>query len=284
MTEKDYQPFDFRSASTSDETVTSLRTWLMKTSTTFLESWESVSSTTVSLECRNVLSRTFEQCLDSIRTESVGCGIKLGEESVSTMAWVSCRELVSAIGCVIGTGVVEDAKDRKLTSIEESLCEMLFETLASSLSNSWPGVKRLPVVVSDQLDDMPQRSRMVKPKELMLVTKLEIKIDDATAMITWLVPREQAEKLLESISGASPVKSINRPDELVRQLQLEMVGVLGKVEMSMGELSDLKVGDLLVLEQKIDQPVVLNIDEHPHYRCWPGRIGNRQGLEIAEVL
>ncbi len=89
---------------------------------------------------------------------------------------------------------------------------------------------------------------------------------------------------MDTISGTTARRPRNSPLPIVQQLALEVVGVLGQTKLTMGDLSNLKIGDLVLLEQKIDQPIILTIDDETHFHCWPGRLGNRQGIEIAEIL
>jgi flagellar motor switch protein FliM len=71
---------------------------------------------------------------------------------------------------------------------------------------------------------------------------------------------------------------------MVEQLPMEIVSVLGKTTVPMMDLSRMEVGQLIVLDQRIDQPVTAYVNDSPFYTCWPGKIGKKQALEITACL
>jgi flagellar motor switch protein FliM len=101
--------------------------------------------------------------------------------------------------------------------------------------------------------------------------------------VTWLLPRKDTERLFESATGLSLARTVNNPKELVMTLPLDLVGVLGRVDLKMSSVANLKSGDILKLDQKIDEPLAVEIDDKELFRCWPGRVGKQQGLEIVSV-
>ena len=281
MSKKEPYPFDFRNAGTADGVVRMLRQWLGKTTDSFTDNWEAVSDTIVDLKCNGVLTRTFDEAVELMPMESIGFEVSIGEEKIPSLACVSIQDLTALIGSIFGTTF--DFEDRKLTTIEISLCEMVFETLASSLSTAWLGQEPLKMVVGNY-EDPPHFSRLIPQTELVLSARIELKVSETVANIIWLMPKKDIEKLLETTTGLSLKPAEHQPRDVVFQMGVELVGVLGTVDMTMGSLSDLNVGDLMLLDQKIDQPIPILIDQQQFYDGWPGRVGKRQAVEIAKVV
>lgn len=281
MSKQEPYPFDFRNAGTADGVVRMLRQWLGKTTDSFTDNWEAVSDTIVDLKCNSVLTRTFEEAVELMPMESIGFEISISQEKTPSLACVSIQDLISLIGAIFGTPF--DGEDRKLTTIEISLCEMVYETLASSLSAAWLGQEPLKMVVGGY-EDPPHFSRLIPQTELVLSARIDLKVADTIANVNWMVPRKDIEKLLESTTGHSLKPTEHQPRDVVYQMGVELVGLLGTAEMTMGSLSDLNVGDLMPLNQKIDQPIPVLIDQQQFYDGWPGRVGKRQAVEISKVL
>ena len=97
------------------------------------------------------------------------------------------------------------------------------------------------------------------------------------------MPRKATEKLFESATGYSLSRTANHPRDVVMEIPLDLVGLLGHAEMEMSSVAKLKSGDVVILDQKIDEPISVNIDDKEVFQCWPGRIGNQQGLEIISI-
>lgn len=281
MSKQEPYPFDFRNAGTADGVVRMLRQWLGKTTDSFTDNWEAVSNTIVDLKCESVLTRTFEEAVELMAMESIGFEVSIGADKTPSLACMSIQDLTALIGSILGTTF--DSEDRKLTTIEISLCEMVFDTLANSLSTAWLGQEPLKMAVGG-FENPPHFSRLIPQTELVLNAKIELKVAEAVAKINWLIPKKDIEKLLETTTGLSLKPVEHQPRDVVFQMGVELVGVLGTVDMTMGSLSELNVGDLMLLDQKIDQPIPILIDQQPFYDGWPGRVGKRQAVEIAKVM
>lgn len=276
-------PFDFRNAGTSDFVVRSLKTWLQKSEGTFSDSWEATAGSRANLRCGSVLSRTFEEGVRTVGSACVGYSILLGQDKFPTLACIPNTHAIQIANHVVGSGLEGDPPERKLTSIEVSLCRMLFETFGSALSIAFAGTEPLSVVTGDY-DESPQLSRLIPVEELVLCTKITMVVDGVTANVTWLLPRKSMEHLFENATGTSLARDANHPREIVMQLPLDLIGILGKTVMDMADVAELRVGDIVTLNQKINEPLTVCIDDTPIFKCWPGRIGRQQGLQIENVL
>ncbi|KKY00641.1 MULTISPECIES: flagellar motor switch protein FliM [Paraclostridium] len=64
----------------------------------------------------------------------------------------------------------------------------------------------------------------------------------------------------------------------------EMVAVLGRTEISVEELLDLKLGDVITLDTKIDGDIDLNVGGARSFKCKPGLIKNKRGVIITDSV
>lgn len=62
----------------------------------------------------------------------------------------------------------------------------------------------------------------------------------------------------------------------------EMIAVLGKTEISVEELLDLKLGDVITLDTKIDGNIDLHVGGAKSFKCKPGLIKNKRGVIIID--
>ncbi len=282
MTTKDYTPFDFRTVESSDDSIKVLKTWLHRTADTFHESWESISATSVQMECGRIQTKSFDDALNAARSECIGYRFLLGENDIETLAYVSCKDLTSLLGYLTGPSL-DESEDRPPTSIEISLCHMIFETLASGMSESWPGNDVLQINVKN-ITDALQRSRVLPGSTLMLEIQLKLTLAGTEALVYWLVPKGLVQPLLDAIIGGSVQKTPADIRGLVKEIELDLECVLGVASISMSELAELSPGDVIKLDQGIHRPLLMQIDDKPQFQCWPGRIGNQQCVEISCLL
>ena len=69
-------------------------------------------------------------------------------------------------------------------------------------------------------------------------------------------------------------------EALVREMAVELTVLLGSAELSMRELAALRAGDVVVLHQKVDQPLDGLLAGTRKFRVWPGVIGDRAAVVI----
>lgn len=172
-----------------------------------------------------------------------------------------------------------------LSPVELSLAQLLFENIASALTTGWMGADIVEVKVG-QIERDPQKSRLFRSKDLVARTALHLEASSASTIIHWISPKQGLADLLETVQDARRTESgePKKPDpSLVGQAQFELVSVLGRAKLPMLEVSRLQVGQTIALDQRIDQPIKVGLDEKLSYNCWPGRRGNTQALEIESA-
>jgi flagellar motor switch protein FliM len=69
-------------------------------------------------------------------------------------------------------------------------------------------------------------------------------------------------------------------EALVREMPVELTVLLGTADLTMRELSALRAGDVVVLQQKVDQPLAGLLSGERKFRVWPGVIGERAAVVI----
>ena len=70
----------------------------------------------------------------------------------------------------------------------------------------------------------------------------------------------------------------------MEELPLDITVVLGTVELTLGELARLMVGDVIILDQRVSDPLPAFLAGENKCRGWPGRVGSRQAFEIQSFV
>src|SRR5208337_4009872 len=70
-------------------------------------------------------------------------------------------------------------------------------------------------------------------------------------------------------------------ESLARDMSTQLTVRLGGVQLTAPQLAELRVGDLVVLNQKTTEPLRAMISGQTRFFGWPGRVGNRQAFEVA---
>ena len=292
MTDAAPRPFDFREIATLDDSAIAFRNWVATSSSFFSDFWSDVSDYAAQLSLGEIQTSSYASAIDDLDRETNYCIADFVDYAPS-MWYASSQDLRRIAGAMLGFNDEpnDDAPQTDkapLTPIESSLAQLFVEQLSVALTDGWIGETKITLSPSAwELD--PRKARFFREKDLVTCTSVQVGLKTGAIGIGWLLSKQSTSELLENAidrrgdaeAGGDP----RRPSaKLVGQLPIDIVSVLGQATLPMSKLSDLQVGELIELDQRIDQPVVATVNEAAFYEGWPGRRGKNQAIEITRCL
>ncbi len=105
----------------------------------------------------------------------------------------------------------------------------------------------------------------------------------------WLLPRSDwvgrllaPRQAVRSATGLADCRA--QLTRLAEQFPVRLSVRLGKAEVSLQQLSRLQTGDLILLDQRVSEPLPASLAGTVKYHVWPGAVGSRQAIEIHSLL
>lgn len=228
------------------------------------------------------LGRTCD-VLGRLEETSVAYRVALHERLPTLLVWPRPL-LLGIVNALQGAGASELPADREVTLIEESLFEFfLKDILLPPFLETWGG--RLPIrPVIEGKEANPRWSRLFPADESLLATSLALKAGFGEQAWLWLVPKRGLTECFWQETEAAETAAVARQrlESAVRELPVDMTVLLGSAELRLTQLAQLQVGDVIVLDQRLSQPLAARVGERTKFCGWPGRVGSRQVLQIAE--
>jgi flagellar motor switch protein FliM len=189
---------------------------------------------------------------------------------------------LALVQSVLGQSVESLEEARALTSIETSLLEVLAGQVASALNEGAQGAG-FPTLVLAQYDPRPLMIGLFPTEAELVVLRFTVSGPFGKSELRWLWPESLAETLFNSNShdngDANATESPQLRDLLLRA-PFEITVELGTTELNVSELAELKVGDVLVFDQKISEPLNCIVGEQVIMRAWPATTGKQQSIQI----
>ncbi|MBU0581400.1 MAG: FliM/FliN family flagellar motor switch protein [Candidatus Margulisbacteria bacterium] len=187
------------------------------------------------------------------------------------------------------TGGPGEAKieNEELTKIEQAVFEELIQEAGQSLAQAWKNV--LPV--------SPQKIALTAPrckaltsfseKEELLQFTAEIGWgEDTVEKFSWVYPLNVFINLIKQ--WQSFPKTTRRQIKLspfaVSLVDVPVHAVLGKTIVSMSDLLQLQRGDVIILDNKINEPSILRIGEDDHFFAQAGIYNKHISMQVIEPL
>jgi flagellar motor switch protein FliM len=175
--------------------------------------------------------------------------------------------------------------DRELTPLEEDVSDFVArEYFLGPLQEPWPHSPKLRLDAPARL--VGPASAPYLPGTLLLVAGFRMRGPFGEQPWWWALPRAG---WIESLGGSAQAPKPAPPtreerEQFARGLPLRLTVHLGTARMSLVHLAGLEVGDVLLLEQPIDQPLSASLGDQVKFLVWPGAVGARQAVAIHSHL
>ncbi|RKQ19802.1 flagellar motor switch protein FliM [Ureibacillus endophyticus] len=179
-----------------------------------------------------------------------------------------------------------------LTEIEQKIMTNLFERSFDNLREAWDTIAEIdPMLV--ELEVNPQFLQMISPNETVVVISLNTIIGDTTGMINICIPHVVLEPIIHNLSvqywmqsntkEATPEQS-KALETKVKQAQLPVIAELGTTDITIEDFLYLSVGDVIQLDKKIDDPLILKVGGLPKFTVQPGKLNKKMAIQIIDPL
>jgi flagellar motor switch protein FliM len=281
------RPYDFRRpAPPSGGLEQRLTAWLCAACRLAGQRWQQHLPYRVEVALGDVEALAPDEALGRLPEVVVGYRAALGgDEASSLFAWPRPLALTLVAGA-LGDETGAAAEDRELTPIEAPLCEYLMqEAVAGALTETWPGARPAPVRLCGP-DPTPRWTRLFAGLEVLLCCSFTLSGPMGEHEWYWLVPAAGPLGQLGRTAAAAPAAdegTARKLEAAVRELPVEVVVGLGSAELTLAQLAALRPGDLLILDQRVTEPLACALDGQTKFRGWPGRVGGRQAVSITAL-
>jgi flagellar motor switch protein FliM len=183
-------------------------------------------------------------------------------------------------------------KIENLTEIETILITQLFDKATLSLKEAWSSLIDIDPVLED-LEINPQFLQLVSPNETVVVVSLNTAIGEVSGMINICIPHIVLEPIISRLSvqywmqnatKKRDPEAVNKLANSIGKVYVDAKAVLGETRITMNELLMLTAGDLITLNQSIEQPLILKINDEPKFHVQPGKYKNKLSVQVLEEI
>ncbi|PTQ54953.1 MAG: Flagellar motor switch protein FliM [Hydrogenibacillus schlegelii] len=165
------------------------------------------------------------------------------------------------------------------TEIEQRIVERLLTRAGQVFRESWQQMIELTPELED-VETNPQFLQIISPNEIVAVVTLSAKIGEMSGMMNICLPHVMLEPLLNRLSARHMLSTVRREltgeerARLERQIARTPVPVvveLGRATLLLRELLSLEVGDVIRLNRRTEEPLLLYVGSRPKFTVRPGR-------------
>ncbi|MFJ7735223.1 flagellar motor switch protein FliM [Lysinibacillus sp. NPDC097287] len=190
-----------------------------------------------------------------------------------------------------GSGASHSNVDN-LTEIETKIMTNLFERSFDNLREAWENIAEIdPILV--ELEVNPQFLQMISPNETVVVISLNTIIGETSGMINICIPHVVLEPIVPNLSVRYWMQTNTKEmspeqtqmlEKRVKQAQLPLSVELGITDITIEDFLLMQIGDVIQLDQKIADPLMLRVGTLPKFTVQPGKQGKKLAIQIIDPL
>ena len=177
---------------------------------------------------------------------------------------------------------------KTFTTIEKKIIGKIVEMILSDLQKAWSDVYKLKIVFTRSEID-PQFAAIVTPDDMVIATKLMIDLQNVSGTMTICIPYSVLEPIRDKLKQRFQDERLEVDQKWVRyirgkvkKLTINLSCALCKSGITGRELLAMKVGDVIQLDQKMNDPVIISVEGVPKFIGYPGICNKRKAIKIKE--
>jgi len=180
---------------------------------------------------------------------------------------------------------------RELTDIELNLLDAILRIIMQRLKEGWAPITDMYPTVETK-ESSPNVVQIVSQNEIVIMVVMEIIIGNSSGMINLCYPVIYLEPILSRLANrdimlgeTSAKKSRNKElNTLISRAEVFNEAIIGRAELSVGELLDLKKGDIIRLDRAADDKAIVMIDKKELFLAEIGLHRFRKSIKIEELV
>lgn len=279
--------YDFRRPrQLPDDRRTLLSSWREAVAFSVTERWNRQLSVQVSWQPAEFEMLRRSDLIDMVVPEMLTYAVSLGADSACMWLMLPRPFVLGVLALMLGDAITELPADRSPTDLETSLIELAVQEVVGAMQDAQSAVVPLTCRLLGERRAADAKKDYSEQEPIACI-RWTASATFGTGEVRWCLSQAAVNTYIESLSDGQATERTDRSGILIdtlRQVPLEVVVHLGSTQVHVAELLNLQPGDIVVLDQRINEPLTAAIAGAPKFLGWPGKIGSRQALKISAMV
>jgi len=178
---------------------------------------------------------------------------------------------------------------REFTAIETNLIrKVVFNSLAD-LEKAWKALQDIKIsYLRSEIN--PQFAQIVPLTDVVIVMNFEIEMEYSSGIMCICIPYSTLEPIREKLQGGFLSEQLEVDKEWAKRFaqglfesKVDMMIELGRTEVELKKVIDLKVGDVIMLDQYATDPLPVFVEGIMKFRGHPGVYKGNHAVQITKL-
>ncbi|MEX0944447.1 MAG: FliM/FliN family flagellar motor switch protein [Balneolaceae bacterium] len=182
------------------------------------------------------------------------------------------------------------SEKRTLTTIEEKIMNRIMDNISKEVVNAWEPFEEFNII-SKQFENKPENVHLTSVDPMLVVTllidlgevKTEVKISYSYGLLKQAINNSIIKQTNRAKTGKlSDTEKVSYQRTLLNA-SIVVQPLLGSSRLTVEEIMNLKVGDSIALNQRIDQPLEVRVNGIQKMSAYPGLVHGRRAVKVYEI-
>ncbi|MDQ1492803.1 MAG: flagellar motor switch protein FliM [Actinomycetota bacterium] len=262
---------------------------------TFARQFTTVLSTTLRtvshVQARGIGQLTYDEYIRDVANPTYLAILSLPPLAGAAIFHLPLPVVLTAVDRLLGGPGTGPSVNRALTEIEQSLVRDLLGRVLRELAYAFESLTALEPTVIHQ-ESNPQFAQIGSPSDMVIVFVYDLRIGSQAGEATLCIPFSALQPVLDEVMGNSLLAGRIEAD--AGSVRDALAGRMGSapvtvsvsfppVALALADIIDLRPGDVLPLDHRIDAPLEVSVGGVPRFAARPGRRGKRLACVITSV-
>ena len=179
---------------------------------------------------------------------------------------------------------------RDFSPIENKLIKKITDMAFNAIKSAWTPVS--PIDIEFQRSEInPQFATIVTPTEVVIISRFEVDIEGAVSKFMICIPYSMIEPIKEKLYSGFQSEQleidqrwIERFKERLKESELDIKVKIGTTSISAQDFLKIRKGDVIVLDKRIEEPLVVEIEDIPKFIGYPGKMNNQVAVKLISEI
>ncbi|HEY9843934.1 MAG TPA: flagellar motor switch protein FliM [Candidatus Obscuribacterales bacterium] len=248
----------------------------------------------VQIEVVSIDQLTYDEFMRSITNPTVVLIYRMDPLEGNILFEFTPGTAISVIERLLGGPGRVPPKPRELTDIEQTLMSNVINKGMVSFREAWKNLIPDLKPVLQNLETNPRFVQVSGPSDSVLVISFEIRLGESTGSMRICLPYPTVETLLPQLNRQYFITQSVRKEEAqqasteirrrLEDVELRVALLLGFTEITVQDLLDLQIGDVLGLTSSVEQDLPVMVEQSIKFLGRPGTLGRKMAAQITEIV
>ncbi|MCC7441962.1 MAG: flagellar motor switch protein FliM [Bdellovibrionales bacterium] len=178
---------------------------------------------------------------------------------------------------------------KEFTRIELSIMRKVMDLAIEDLEEAWGPVHKTDISFG-RTEVNPQFVGVVPPSDVIISTTFEVELENASGTIALVIPYSTIEPIKNKLNASFQTENervdkewTNMLEEHLQNAQVNLVVNLGEAQITVGDLVNLNVGDIIPLSQDADGELDFQVEGVRKFKCFFGVSRGQRAVQVTRA-